>query len=198
MIDNFGQINARILETLRSAIILCDATKPENPIVALNSAFETLTGYGQNEVLGRSCNILQAEDVDQPGIVDLRAAIKQRRPVQCILRNYRKDGSLFYNELFIGPIRNEQGVVTHFVGCQNVIDDAHSAYLKTIARDRFQQLTPKEQEIFELIADGHTAKTAASSLGISISNAEKRRLVVMNKMKTQNLTQLVRFSIALA
>ncbi|MDO9386980.1 MAG: PAS domain S-box protein [Thiobacillus sp.] len=113
----------RAIESSVNAILITDAEVPGNPLIYTNPAFERITGYSQEEALGRNCNFLQNEDTDQPEVEELRQAIREQREGHAVLRNYRKDGSLFWNELLIAPVRDESGKVTHFVGIQNDITE---------------------------------------------------------------------------
>jgi PAS domain S-box-containing protein len=111
-------LNRRIFRSVTSGISVANATLPDMPLVYINPAFEVMTGYALEEVLGRNCRFLQGEDTDQPGLTVIRDAIRDRRETSVILKNYRKDGSFFWNELSLSPIRNRDGEVTHFVGIQ--------------------------------------------------------------------------------
>jgi PAS domain S-box-containing protein len=106
-----------------NGIVITDATLPDNPIIYANAAFERITGYPLHEVLGRNCRFLQGEDRRQVSLGEIRRAIRTNREGSAVLRNYRKDGRLFWNELHIAPVRNENGQVTHFVGVQNDITE---------------------------------------------------------------------------
>src|SRR5919199_3640989 len=104
-------------------IVIADARKPDIPITYVNPAFEQLTGYEAQEVMGRNCRFLQGEDTDQPGLDELREAIREGKGCKVILSNYRKDGTLFWNELSISPIYDADGNLTHFVGIQSNITE---------------------------------------------------------------------------
>jgi len=129
----------RVLDKLRlldravgasvNGIVITDATLPANPIIYANDAFERITGYPLHEVMGRNCRFLQGEDRTQAGLEAIRKAIRDGREGSAVLRNYRKDGRLFWNELHIAPIRNGNGKVTHFVGVQNDITEKLTAEL---------------------------------------------------------------------
>src|SRR4029078_5487186 len=91
---------------------------PSMPLVYVNRAFEKVTGYTRAEVGGGNCRFLQGEDHDQPELDKIRRAITELCDGQAVLRNYRKDGSLFWNKLYITPVRDPSNRVTHFVGVQ--------------------------------------------------------------------------------
>ena len=79
-----------------------------------------MSGYPASEVLGRNCRFLQGEHTNQPGISAIRDAIREQTNGYAMLSNRRKDGSMFTNELFISPIRDADGTVTHFLGIQHL------------------------------------------------------------------------------
>ena len=106
-------------QALNAGVVISDATAPDMPIVFVNTMFEHMSGYTSKEILGRNCRFLQGTDTDQPGLAVIRSAIQARTNGFATLRNYRKDGSLFLNQLFISPVRNAAGTVTHFVGIQH-------------------------------------------------------------------------------
>jgi PAS domain S-box-containing protein len=113
------RLNRRIFRSVTSGISVADATHPELPLVYVNPAFEVMTGYRLEEVEGNNCRFLQKDDREQPGLTQIREALRERREVTAVVRNYRKDGTAFWNELSISPIRDRTGQVTHFVGIQN-------------------------------------------------------------------------------
>ncbi|MBA3563310.1 MAG: PAS domain-containing protein, partial [Gammaproteobacteria bacterium] len=87
------------LAVSRDGIVVADAGREDLPIVFVNPAFERITGFAGSDVLGRNCRFLQGHDRDQDGVAELRRAIGQHQTVEVMLRNYRKDGSLFWNHL---------------------------------------------------------------------------------------------------
>ena len=97
---------------------MANAQLPDLPLMYVNPAFELMTGYSLEEVQGANCRFLQGDDHDQPGLALIRDALAHQREVVAVIKNYRKDGSSFWNELSLSPIRNQYGDVTHFVGIQ--------------------------------------------------------------------------------
>ncbi len=113
----------RAVEATDNGIVITDARQPDHPIVYVNPAFEAITGYTAGEVLGRNCRLLQQDDRDQIAIESIRQALREQREVQVLLRNYRKDGTLFYNEFHLAPVRDAADVLTHFVGVQSDVTE---------------------------------------------------------------------------
>ena len=116
------RLAAMIFRSVTSGICIADATLPDMPVVYVNPAFEAMTGYSMDEMLGRNCRILQTsatEQTDQNDRAGIRHAIAERRESLTVLRNFRKDGTPFWNELYLSPIRDLSGEVTHFVGIQS-------------------------------------------------------------------------------
>jgi len=106
----------RLLETSPEGVVLVDALAEDHPVVYVNPGFESLTGYSAHELLGKNLRRLQGDDREQDARHRLRDSLKQGESCRVLLRNYRKDGSLFWNELTILPLRDAQGRITHFAG----------------------------------------------------------------------------------
>jgi PAS domain S-box-containing protein len=116
----------RAVAASSNGIVITDPKRPDNPIVYANPAFEEISGYAADEVLGYNCRFLQADDRDQPALHELREAITEARECRVVLRNYRKDGTPFWNELYVSPIHDEEGRLTNFVGVQNDVTHRRS------------------------------------------------------------------------
>ncbi len=95
-------------------VAISDARLPDLPLVYINPAFTKITGYEASEALGRNCRFLQGGEKSQSAIGDIREALAAARNVRVLLRNQKKDGSLFWNSLLISPIRDGVGQVSHF------------------------------------------------------------------------------------
>jgi diguanylate cyclase (GGDEF)-like protein/PAS domain S-box-containing protein len=112
------RLRERVIEVSANAIIICSASAPEYAIEYVNPAFERITGYSAAEVVGRSLESLQGNSHDQQNIEEIRAALREKRDGHALLRNYRKDGSGYWNDLYIAPVQNENDVISHFVVAQ--------------------------------------------------------------------------------
>lgn len=112
--------HARRWQAINAGVVLVSVTEPDLPIVYVNAAFEQMTGYSAKECIGRNCRFLQGDLKDQPGLRDIREALMAKRNGYGVLRNFRKDGTEFLNELFISPVSDATGKLTHFLGVQHV------------------------------------------------------------------------------
>lgn len=118
-----NNIYLQALNSARSGIIITDNRQPDNPIIYCNKAFEDISGYSHNEIIGHNCRFLQAQDRGQQERQLIKHAVKNGQECKVEIRNYRKNGTLFWNELIISPVKDENGEVTHFIGVQNDITD---------------------------------------------------------------------------
>ncbi|MCK6577513.1 MAG: ATP-binding protein [Anaerolineae bacterium] len=112
------QLHDRAMSASSCGITIADAVDPELPLIYINEGFTRITGYSPTDTLGRNCRFLQREDRDQENLPLLRSALRGAQDCTIVLRNYRKDGTPFWNELFTSPIFDDQGRLTHFVGIQ--------------------------------------------------------------------------------
>ncbi len=106
----------RLVETSPDGLVLVDAQHSQRPVVYVNSAFESLTGYTAAELIGRNLRLLQGEDREQDGRQRLREAMERGETCRVLMRNYRKDGTVFWNEMTVLPLFDSDNRVTHFAG----------------------------------------------------------------------------------
>ncbi|MCU0984039.1 MAG: histidine kinase famiy protein [Acetobacteraceae bacterium] len=111
----------------RMPMVVTDPFQTDNPIVFVNQAFCDLTGYRPAEVLGRNCRFLQGPDTDRAVVARIRLAVAERRVVSAEIMNYRKDGSAFWNALFISPLVDRSGKLRYFFASQLDVSRRHDA-----------------------------------------------------------------------
>ncbi|NYZ11110.1 PAS domain S-box protein [Azospirillum sp. RWY-5-1] len=111
------RLRNQALDQATNGVILCRAGGG-NPIVYVNAAFERTTGYAAHEVIGRNPRFLQGDESRQPELFTIRNALKEGLPVQVTVRNYRKSGAFYYNDVSIAPVHDPDGRITHFIGIQ--------------------------------------------------------------------------------
>jgi len=112
------QVLSKILDSCVNGVTLADPDQEDMPLVYVNKAFETITGYTLAETVGRNCRFLQGDEHDQAGVKQLKEGIKNRKPVEVVLRNFRKNGELFYNHLLVSPLFDSHGNLLYFLGVQ--------------------------------------------------------------------------------
>jgi len=106
----------RLLDSSPEGVVLVDAQNPDHPVLYVNPGFEALTGYPAADLIGKNLRLLQADDRDQDARHRLREALTRGESCRVLLRNYRKDGRVFWNEMTIVPLVDAAGRVTHFAG----------------------------------------------------------------------------------
>ena len=129
------KLRERAIAASSNGIVITDATQSNNPMIYVNPSFERITGYSAAEVIGRDCRFLQGSDRNQIGLLDLRRAIQDRRECHAVLLNYRKDGTPFWNDLYIAPVFNEHSELTNYIGIQTDITDQVKSTQKLLASE---------------------------------------------------------------
>ncbi|MDH5479858.1 MAG: PAS domain-containing protein [Nitrosomonas sp.] len=112
------QVLSKILDSCVNGVSLADPDQEDLPLVYVNKAFEEMTGYTLEEVVGKNCRFLQGNEREQEGVRQLREAIRNKVPIEVTLRNYRKNGELFYNQLKMMPLFDSKGGLLYFLGVQ--------------------------------------------------------------------------------
>jgi PAS domain S-box-containing protein len=121
-------------------ITIADMTRPDRPLIYCNQAFEVITGYSRQDVLGRNCRFMQGEGTDPAMVDQLRQAIRQGESCEVVLLNYRKDGRPFWNRLSIGPVHDVSGRLTHYIGVQTDVTEAVEARQRASRQLQEEQL----------------------------------------------------------
>ncbi|MDQ3205930.1 MAG: EAL domain-containing protein [Pseudomonadota bacterium] len=143
----------RAVESVSNGVVITDARQPDMPMVYVNPAFEEMSGYAAAELLGRNCRLMQGDDRDQPALKDVRLALRERREAQVLLRNYRKNGELFYNEFRMSPVLDAAGILTHYVGVQTDITQRQQHEAQLAYRATHDELTglPNRQQLLDTL-----------------------------------------------
>jgi PAS domain S-box-containing protein len=147
-------INPKLLQLVVDAsndgIVVAEQEGEDNILIYANPAFERLTGYRSDDILYQDCRFLQRDDRDQAALEVIRQALKAQKPCRQVLRNYRRDGSAFWNELSITPVFNEADQLTYFIGIQKDVSEQIEA---------LQRVQALEAEVAELRAELARLKT---------------------------------------
>ncbi|HEY9679255.1 MAG TPA: ATP-binding protein [Drouetiella sp.] len=171
----------RAVESTRNGVVITDPSKPDNPIIYCNPAFAQMTGFRIDQIIGRNCRFLQRDDRDQLAIKEIKEAISDQRPVTTILRNYKKNGQVFWNELTVSPVFDQSGKLINFIGVQNDVSARKEAerrvseFYSVISHELRTPLTSINGAL-RAIEDGSTGKVNAGVLKmvkIALSNSNR-------------------------
>jgi len=151
------------MERTHMPMVITDVRQADNPIVMANQAFIDLTGFEAQEVIGRNCRFLQGPDTCKIAIAEIRASIAEGRSVTTELLNYRKDGSTFWNELHISPIRDDKGAVIYIFGSQRDVSERRAAQALAASEHRLlREVDHRAMNVLALV-DGIVRLSKADS-----------------------------------
>lgn len=163
------------IQASKDGIVITDARGEDNPIIFVNPGFERLTGYRAAEVLNQNCRFLQGRDSRQPELDILREALHNGKPCIVTLRNYRKDGSMFWNELSLSPVHDRSGELTHFIAVQKDIS------ARALAEAELKESRNRLKEAMRLIEQAN--KTLENRVAADALELEKARNEMREKEK---------------
>ena len=190
-----------LLETIGLTPIASVITNPrrgDNPIEVANPAFCALTGYSEGEIVGRNCRFL-AGPATEPWLTEqIRAAIRERRPVLVDILNYRRDGSAFHNGVMVTPLFGADGELAWFLGSQvDLGPDAPSLFGDRRARAAVlvKSLPPRQRQVLALVAQGLLNKQIAHDLGISEKTVKMHRALLLERLGVATSADAIRIAV---
>jgi two-component system cell cycle response regulator len=136
----------RAVTASTESLVIADARQADMPLVYVNPAFERLTGYRAEEALGRNCRFLHRDDVRQSALDTVREALRAGTSCEALLRNYRKDGTLFWNQLSLSPMLDANGRITHVMGTLNDVSERVRAEQRLLEKQRQLEKTKRTLE----------------------------------------------------
>lgn len=168
----------------RMAMVVTDPRQEDNPIIFANDAFCRLTGYEHDELIGHNCRILQGPDTNERETRKLRRAVEQEKDVHVELMNYRKDGTPFWNSLFMSPVRNAKGEVIFFFGSQLDVSEKKRAEsnLHSVNDELLETKTLLEQQIDDRTAELMRLLSQRSKLVNELDHRVKNNLQIINSL----------------
>ena len=172
-----GDPFAAAVRATRMPMVVTDPAQPDNPIVFCNVAFQHLTGYSRDEIIGRNCRFLQGPDTDAVEVERVRRAIRAGEAVDVDLLNYRKDGTTFWNALYMSPVRDREGVIRFFFASQLDVSDRVEA--QRVVND---QKLLVEREVERRTEDLRAALDAKTILLHEVDHRVKNNLTMIGSL----------------
>lgn len=149
-----GDPFAAAMRATRMAMTITNPRERDNPIVFANEAFLQLSGYGHDEIVGMNCRFLQGPDTDRGAVRQVREAIQERRDISIDILNYRKDGSAFWNALYVSPVVNQGGELLFYFASQMDVSDRVDAHVRTLVeKEHFErEVAIRTRDLSEALA----------------------------------------------
>ena len=180
------------------AAVMSNPRLTDNPIVECNAAFEALTGYGRDEILGNNCRFLTGDGTEPELTELLRDGIRRRQPVMVEILNYKKDGTPFRNAVMVAPIFGTSGELEYYLGSQvEIAEDVALANdaRREAARSRIAALSRRQRQVLLLIAGGKLNKQIAYDLGLSERTVKMHRAAVFAALGVKTSADAIRLAI---
>ncbi|MFK4873772.1 histidine kinase dimerization/phosphoacceptor domain -containing protein [Novosphingobium sp. ZW T3_23] len=172
-----GDPFAAAVRATRMPMVITDPAQADNPIVFCNVAFQELTGYAREEIIGKNCRFLQGPETDTAEVARVRAAIQNGHDIDVDLLNYRKDGTTFWNALYLSPVRDKDGMIRFFFASQLDITD------RVAAQDIIhQQKELVEREVARRTSDLRAALDAKTILLHEVDHRVKNNLTMIGSL----------------
>jgi diguanylate cyclase (GGDEF)-like protein/PAS domain S-box-containing protein len=176
-----SELLSQAINQSHDGITIADATQDHWPLIYVNSGFERLSGYSAAELLGKTAHHLLGTDTEQTGVATLRESLKHGNNCQVTLRNYRRDGSMFWNELIISAVRDASGALTHFIGI------AQDVTVRILLN---QQLHQSNLDLHTLNQQLHTLSHLDPLIGVSNKSHFDEQLAQMLQTSQRTHSQL--------
>ena len=180
------------------AMVLTNPRKRDNPIEVANQAFSQLTGYPENEILGRNCRFLAGERTEPWVTAQIRQALEARRPVLVDILNYRRDGTPFRNGVMVTPLFSEDGELAYFLGSQvdlGVDEPMALSVRQARARELVGSLPQRQRQVLEAMAWGLLNKQIAHRLGIAEKTVKMHRAMMLDRLEVSTSAEAVRIAV---
>nr|WP_173425759.1 LuxR C-terminal-related transcriptional regulator [Aurantiacibacter marinus] len=187
-----------LIATSPVASVVSNPRLPDNPLIACNQAFIDLTGYSEQEILGRNCRFLSGPGTE-PWLTDaIRDGVRERKAVLVEILNYKKNGTPFRNAVVVAPVFDEDGELEYFHGSQVELEDgAESPMLTRRARaaEKIKALSKRQLEVMTMVAAGLRNKQIAYELGLSEKTIKMHRGLAMEKLGAKSSADMIRLAV---
>ncbi len=187
-----------MIATTPIASVISNPRVPDNPIIACNQSFIDLTGYSEQEILGRNCRFL-AGPATEPWLTEtIRSGVRRHCPVLVEILNYKRDGTPFRNAVLVAPMFDEDGDLEYFLGSQVELEaDAPgpNSSRRMASTALVKTLTRRQLEVLREMATGHLNKQIAYTLGLSENTVKMHRALLMERLGVNTTADVIRIAV---
>ncbi len=187
-----------LIEASPIASVISDPRLPDNPIIACNEAFCALTGYHEEQILGRNCRFLSGPGTEPWLSETIRQGVREHRPVLVEILNYKRNGVPFRNAVLVAPIYDTEEKLRYFLGSQVEVGDevpGPSVARRARAAAAVQTLSPRQQQVLRFVSNGLMNKQIAGQLGLSEKTVKMHRGILMDRLNLRTSADLVRIAV---
>lgn len=174
------------------AAVISDPNLADTPIIACNQAFVDLTGYAEDEVVGRNCRFLRGPDTEPDLTEELRRAVREKRTTLVEILNYRKDGTPFRNAVMLAPIFGEDGTLRYMLGSQHPVDESGAS---AQAREAIARLSERQHDVLVRMAQGLMNKQIAYEMNISERTVKMHRAALLKVLGVRTAADAIRAAV---
>lgn len=187
-----------LIATSPIASVVSNPRLPDNPLIACNQAFIELTGYSEDEILGRNCRFLSGPGTE-PWLTDaIRDGVQDRKSVLVEILNYKKDGTPFRNAVVVAPVFDDAGELEYFHGSQIELEEGADSPMLTRrvrAAEKIKDLSKRQMEVMTMVAAGLRNKQIAWELGLSEKTIKMHRGLAMEKLGAKSSADMIRLAV---
>jgi PAS domain S-box-containing protein len=168
----------------------------DNPIIACNAAFIELTGYAEDEILGRNCRFLSGPDTEPWVTNKIKSAVYEHKPVLVEIINHKKNGTPFRNAVLVAPVYDADGQLAYFIGSQVEIPMAITSEARhNAALERVKSLSPRQRQVLGEMANGRMNKQIAWNLSLSEKTVKMHRAMLISNLGVATTADAVRLAV---
>lgn len=198
VIDRVSERLDALIANSPIASVISDPRQKDNPIIACNAAFIGLTGYSEDEIIGRNCKFLAGPAIE-PGLTEtIRNGVKRHSPVLVEILNYKRDGTPFRNAVLVAPMFDEDGELEFFLGSQVELESdapTTNANRRMAAAAAVKALSKRQREVLAEMALGHLNKQIAHRLGLSEQTVKMHRALLMDRLGAATTADAIRIAV---
>ncbi len=164
----------RAIQSIGNGVVITDINAPDMPATFINRAFERITGYSADEVVGRNCRFMQGGEANEGERADIRHALQHRQEYRGLLRNIRKDGGKFWNQLYLAPVRDGEGTVSHYLGIMNDVTEHRDTEARLAYAAMHDETTGLARyPLIEMMLQKHAAQRAGQPFSLIFADIDR-------------------------